>query len=45
MKVHDGKVIDKLIEHILKSNDDGPAAKVKSVLAHGAYDSNEFQIP
>ena len=45
--VHDGKVMDKLIEHVLKSNNKkGSAAKVKSVLADGAYDSNgEFQTP
>ena len=40
-RVHDGKVMDKLIEHVLKSNDNGPAIKIKSVLADGAYDSNE----
>ena len=39
--VHDGKVMDKLIEHVLKSNDKGPAIKIKSVLDDGAYDSNE----
>ena len=39
--VHDGKVMDKLLKHALKSNDKGPAAKVKSVLDDGAYDSNE----
>ena len=36
--VHDGKVMDKLLKHALKSNDKGPAAKVKSVLDDGAYD-------
>ena len=40
-RVHDGKVMDKLVEHVLKSNDKGPATKIKSVLADGAYDSNE----
>jgi len=40
-RVHDGKVMDKLIEHVLKSNDKGHAIKIKSVLADGAYDSNE----
>jgi transposase len=40
-RVHDGRVMDKLIEHVLKSNDNGPAIKIKSVLADGAYDSNE----
>ena len=37
-KVHDGKVMDKLIEHILKSNKD---VKIKSVLYDGAYDNNK----
>ena len=41
-RVHDGRVMDKLIEHVLKSNDNGPAIKIKSCLAeNGAYDSNE----
>ena len=40
-RVHDGKVMDKLIEHVLKSNDNGHAIKIKSVLADIAYDSNE----
>ena len=40
-RVYDGRVMDKLIEHVLKSNDNGPAIKIKSVLADGAYDSNE----
>ena len=40
-RVHDGKVMDKLIEHVLKSNDKGSTTKVKSVLADGAYDTNE----
>ena len=38
--MHDGKVMDKLIEHVLKSNGNGHAVKIKSVLADGAYDSN-----
>ena len=40
-RVHDGKVMGKLVEHVLKSNGNGPAVKIKSVLADGAYDSNE----
>ena len=40
-RVHDGKVMDKLIEHVLKSNNNGSAIKIKSVLADGAYGSNE----
>ncbi len=39
--VHDGKVMDKLIEHILKSNNKGSVVKIKSVLADGEYDFNE----
>ena len=33
--------MDKLIKHVLKSNNNGSAIKIKSVLADGAYDSNE----
>jgi transposase len=40
-RVHDGKVMDKLIEHVLKNSNKGSAIKIKSVLADGAYDSNE----
>ena len=40
-RVHDGKVMDKLLKHVLKSNNKGSAIKIKSVLADGAYDSNE----
>ena len=39
--VHDGKVMDELLKHVLKSNNKGPATNIKSVLADGAYDSNE----
>ncbi len=39
--MHDGKVTDELLKHVLKSNNKGPATKIKSVLADGAYDSNE----
>ena len=38
-KVHDGKVMQKLIEHVLKRNDDD--IKIKSTLGDGSYDSNE----
>jgi hypothetical protein len=41
-RVHDGKVMDELLKHVLKSNNDGSATKIKSVLADGAYDSNEM---
>ena len=37
-KVHDGKVMPKLIEHILKNNKD---IKIESALGDGSYDSNE----
>ena len=37
-KIHEGKVTDKLIEHILKNNKD---VKIKSVLYDGAYDNNK----
>ena len=37
-RVHDGRVMDKLLEHVLKSNND---VKIKSVLCDGAYDSNK----
>ena len=39
-KSHDGKVMSKLIEHVLKINDDRDI-KIKSFLGDGAYDSNE----
>jgi len=35
-KVHDGKIMQKLIEHILKNN-----KNIKSTLGDGSYDSNE----
>ena len=33
--------MDKLLKHVLKSNNKGYAIKIKSVLADSAYDSNE----
>ena len=39
-KVHDGKVMIKLIEHILKRNDNRDI-EIKSVLCDGSYDSNK----
>src|SRR3954453_5104260 len=40
-KTHDGKIMPKLIEHILKRNDNRDI-KIKSVLGDdGSYDSNE----
>lgn len=41
-KVHDGKILRKLVNHVLdSSNSRGPnKIKIKSVLADGAYDSN-----
>ncbi len=38
-KSHDGKVMPKLIEHVLKINNDN--IKIKSALGDGSYDSNE----
>jgi hypothetical protein len=37
-KVHDGKVMPKLIEHVLKNNNN---IKIKSILGDGSYDRNE----
>jgi hypothetical protein len=47
-KVHDGKMLRKLVNHVLdSSNSRGPnKIKIKSVLADGAYDSNtNFRYP
>jgi Transposase DDE domain len=38
-KVHDAKVMDKLVEHILKSSNNN--ININSVLADGSYDSNK----
>ena len=38
-KSHDGKVMPKLIEHVLKINNDN--IKIKSTLGDGSYDSND----
>lgn len=38
-KVHDGKVMPKLIEHILRRNNNN--IRIKSALCDGSYDSNE----
>ena len=40
-RVYDGRVMDKLLKHVLKSNNKGSAIKIKSVLADGGIDSNE----
>ena len=37
-KVHDGKVMEQLVEQVLENNHD---AQIKSLLGDGAYDSNE----
>jgi Transposase DDE domain len=37
-KVHDGKVMEQLVEQVLENNYD---AQIKSLLGDGAYDSNE----
>ena len=41
-KVHDGKILIKLVNNVLKNIPDGKnkVKKKKSVLADGAYDSN-----
>ena len=39
-KAHDGKVMPRLIEHVLKRKDNKDI-KIKSVLGDGSYDSNE----
>jgi transposase len=40
-KVHDGRMLKKLFDHVLdSSSSESNMAKVKSVLADGAYDSN-----
>jgi len=38
-KLHDGQIMSKLIEYILKNNNN---IKIKSALGDGSYDSNEF---
>ncbi len=38
-KVHDGKMLKKLVNHVLDSREPN-TVKIKSVLADGAYDSN-----
>lgn len=44
-KIHDGKMLGKLINHVLDSSSREPnTTKIKSILADGAYDSNnDFQ--
>ena len=39
-KVHDGKVMRKLVKHVLNNHDE-EKVRIKSVLSDGAYDSNE----
>ena len=39
-KVHDGKVMRRLVKHVL-DNHDGESVRIKSALSDGAYDSNE----
>ena len=40
-EIHDGRMLKKLIDHVLdSSSSESNMAKVKSVLADGAYDSN-----
>src|SRR6476620_1793032 len=39
-KAHDGKIMPRLIKHILKRKDNKDI-KIKSILGNGSYDSNE----
>ncbi len=39
-KVHDGKMLMKLVNHVLDNSSEPNMVKIKSVLAYGAYDSN-----
>ncbi len=40
-KIHDGKILRKLVNHVLDSSSREPnTTKIKSVLADGAYDPN-----
>lgn len=39
-KVHDGKLLKKLVNHILDEYNEPNVVKIESVLADGAYDSN-----
>ena len=40
-KVHDGKIMEQLVEHVLENKDKDKDFHIKSVLADGAYDSNK----
>jgi DDE family transposase len=39
-KVHDGKILKKLVNHVMDNSTQPNGAKIKSILADGAYDSN-----
>ena len=39
-KIHDGKLLKKLVNQVLNSSRERNTIKIKSVLADGAYDSN-----
>ena len=39
-KVHDGKILKKLVNHVLDSSRGPNTIKIRSVLVDGAYDSN-----
>ena len=39
-KVHDGRMLRKLVNHVLDSSREPNTIRIKSVLADGAYDSN-----
>ncbi|CAN5609584.1 hypothetical protein BH23THE1_BH23THE1_05810 [soil metagenome] len=41
MKIHDGKMLRKLVNYVLDRSDRGPhKTKINSLIAEGAYDSN-----
>jgi len=39
--VHDNKMLPRLVDNVIKSNNDGFAVVVDRVLGDGAYDSND----
>jgi hypothetical protein len=39
-KIHDGRMLKKLVNHVLDSSSKSNVIKIKSVLADGTYDSN-----
>ena len=39
-KIHDSKILRKLVRHVLDNSSQPNTAKIKAVMADGAYDSN-----